>query len=57
MEEYTEVEAYKHLLEITENIIVSLNTQQEIVSKYETLKKSILNKIVGKDTSYYTTLI
>ena len=45
MEEYTEVEAYKHLLEITENIIQSLNTQKDIINKYEALKYSILSKI------------
>ena len=34
MEEYTELEAYKHLLSVTENIIVSLSTQQDIIKKY-----------------------
>lgn len=57
MEEYTEVEAYKHLLSVTENIILSLSTQQEILKKYETLKKSILSKIITKDSSHSTLLL
>lgn len=51
MEEYTEVEAYKHLLEITENIIQSLNTQKDIINKYEALKYSILSKITPPNNS------
>jgi|JI9StandDraft_2_1071091.scaffolds.fasta_scaffold332300_1 hypothetical protein len=45
MEEYTETEAYKHLLSVAENIIDSLQTDPNIIHKYETLKSALLNKI------------
>lgn len=45
MGELTEVEGYKQLLDVTENIIASLTTEEDIMNKYHKLKKSILAKI------------
>lgn len=36
--------------------MVSLSTQQDIIKKYETLKKSIFSKIIAKDNSCQTIL-
>jgi hypothetical protein len=45
MNELTELDAYKQLLEVTENILHELTPEEAIISKYHTLKKSILSKI------------
>lgn len=44
-EELTEAEAYKHLLEVAENIIESMDPDREIMAKYEALKKAVKSKI------------
>lgn len=45
MEEYSEAEAYKRLLEIAESIISSTQTDANILEKYEKLKAALLAKI------------
>lgn len=50
--QYSELEAYKQLLEVTENILTSLTTEPEIMKKYSTLKKSIISKIVPASANH-----
>ena len=45
MGEISELEAYKQLLDLTENLVTSLAPGEELLRKYQTLKKSILSKI------------
>lgn len=45
MAELSELEAYKQLLELTENLVTSLAPGEELLRKYQTLKKSILSKM------------
>ena len=45
MQEYTEAEAYKHLLSVAQNIIDSLQTDPNIINKYQTLKSALMSKI------------
>lgn len=40
-----ELDAYKHLLEVAENIMQSVDIEREILNKYDTLKKGIKAKI------------
>ena len=49
MEQYTELNAYKHLLEVTENILYSLQPDSQILLKYESLKKAVFNKVTSFD--------
>lgn len=44
-EELSEAEAYRHLLEVAENIIESMDPDREIMAKYEALKKAVRSKI------------
>lgn len=47
MEEYSEAEAYKRLLEIAESILSSTQTDANILQKYEKLKAALLAKVTG----------
>jgi hypothetical protein len=52
IEEYSEVEVYKHLLSVAENIMNSLQTDPNILNKYNQLKTALLQKVSGNpDTS------
>ena len=55
MEEYSELEAYKHLLSVAENIINSLQTDPNIVDKYNKLKSALMNKITNDPSSIQLT--
>ncbi len=52
MEEYTEAEAYKRLLEIAESILSSTQTDANILQKYEKLKGAMLAKITTDPSAY-----
>ena len=45
VEGVTELEAYKHLLEVAENILQSVDIDKGIILKYDALKKGIKAKI------------
>lgn len=45
IEEYSELEAYRHLLSVAENIINSLQTDPNILNKYHQLKTALLHKV------------
>lgn len=51
MEEYSEAEAYKHLLSIAENILNSVQTDSNILDKYHKLKAAVLSKITPDSNS------
>jgi hypothetical protein len=49
MEEQCEVETYRHLLSVAESIINSLQTDPNIITKYNQLKSALLQKAASSD--------
>ena len=45
MEEYTQIDAYKRLLEIAQSILNSIQTDPNILEKYHKLKAAMMSKI------------
>jgi hypothetical protein len=57
MEEYSEAEAYKRLLEIAESILNSTQTDSNILEKYQKLKAAMLAKITVDPATWQLTYL